>query len=101
MGCGASVVPSATDEQKVEMMNFALKEMMIDIGTTAITKGKEVKVKAPLEKVGKIREFVVKVREAGTKANASLSGGAPASVEKAAGGGGLMGGMAAMASKGA
>lgn len=98
MGCGASVVPAATEEQKKEMMTFALKEMMIDIGTTAITKGAEVKVKAPLDHVGKIREFVKKTREAGTKAKESMSsaGGAEDKAKEVAKSGGMMAGVAAM-----
>lgn len=102
MGCGASVnPPAATDEEKVEMFTFALKEMMIDIGTHAITKGAEVQVKAPLDQVGKIRDSVQKLRDAAVAAKASLSSGGAASdaADKAAAavGGGMMGGLMAKA----
>lgn len=99
MGCGASASVPATDEQKAELMTFALKEMMIAIGTHAITNGKEVKVKAPDSQIGGIREFVTKTRAAATEAKASLAGGgggaeaAAAAVAAKAGGGGMMGSM--------
>jgi len=98
MGCGASVVPPATDEQKVEMMQFALKEMMLAIGTHAITNGKDVKVPAPLDQVGKIRAFVESTRAAAKDAKAkgdSAGDGAAADLVAAKAGalGGMMGGM--------
>lgn len=93
MGCGASVVPPATQEQKVAMMTFALKEMMIDIGTTAIVKGEEVKVKAPLEQLGKIREFVPKLQGAAAEAKEKMSGAGGGASAAAANIGGGMGSM--------
>jgi len=98
MGCGASVVPPATDEQKEEMMQFALKEMMLAIGTHAITNGKDVKVPAPLDQVGKIRAFVESTRAAAKDAKAkgdSAGDGAAADLVAAKAGalGGMMGGM--------
>jgi len=107
MGCGASAQPvPATDEQKVEMMQFAVKEMMITIGTHAITNGKDVNVKAPLDQVGKIREFVTSTRTAAAESKEKMAGGdgkaagaAAAVAEKAGGGmmGGMMGGLAKVA----
>jgi len=102
MGCGASVPVPATDEQKREMMGFALKEMMIAVGTHAITNGKSVTVKAPLDELGNIRTFVENTRKAGVDANQAMSqgghasGAAAALAEKAGGGmmGGMMGGLA-------
>jgi len=107
MGCGASAQPvPATDEQKIEMMQFAVKEMMITIGTHAITNGKDVNVKAPLDQVGKIREFVTSTRAAAAEYKDKMAGGdgkaagaAAAVAEKAGGGmmGGMMGGLAKVA----
>lgn len=103
MGCGASVVPPATDEQKVEMMQFALKEMMLAIGTHAITNGKDIKVPAPLDQVGKIRAFVESTRAAAKDAKAkggSAGDGAAADLAAKAGAlGGIGGGMGAMLGK--
>jgi len=93
------------------MMGFALKEMMITIGTHAISNGKSVTVKAPVDELGSIREFVNKTRQVGVDVNASMSEGGHASAaadklaEKAGGGmmGGMMGGLAkaaAVADKG-
>lgn len=96
MGCGASVVPPATDEEKVEMMTFALKEMMLDVGTHAITNGAQVQVPAPLDQCGKIRESVQKIKDAAAAAKEKLSGGgggAAAAADKAAAAGGALGGM--------
>merc|ERR1719162_2425700 len=81
-------------------MTFALKEMMIDIGTTAIMKGEEVKVAAPVDQLGKVRESVQKFKDAGAAAKESLSGGAGAANKAAAAGGafgGMMGGAIAKA----
>lgn len=103
MGCGASVAPVATPEQKVEMMSMALKEMMIHVGTTAISNGEKVAVKSPLEHVGKIRESVDKIKKAAAASKEALSGGdgkaaaAAAKVPGAGAMGGMMGGFAAKA----
>lgn len=102
MGCGASskAVP-ASDAEKVEMFTFALKEMMIDVGTYAITNGAEVKVAAPVDQVGNIKPFVQKIRDAAAAAKTSLNSGGAASgaADKASSavGGGLMGGVMAKA----
>lgn len=82
MGCGASVPSLATEDQKKEMMQWALKEMMIAIGTHAISNGKDVKVKAPADK---LREFVAKLRKAAE--DAAPKEGEPAGAEKKTGGG--------------
>lgn len=106
MGCGGSQPVPATDVQKTEMMNLALKEMMLAIGTHAINSGKEVKVPAPLDQVGKIRDFVTNIRKAATESKDKMAGGdgkaagaAAAVAEKAGGGmmGGMMGGLAKVA----
>lgn len=69
-------------------MAFALKEMMIAIGTYAITNGKEIKVKAPADK---LREFVDKLRKAAKDA-APKEGEAAEADKKPAGG--MFGGLA-------
>lgn len=101
MGCGASVETAATEAEKAEMFNFALKEMMIHIGTVAITKGEEVQVKAPVDQVGKVRESVAKIRAAAKEAKEKMSGGDGKAANAVNSAGGLLGGAASMLSSAA
>lgn len=103
MGCGASANPPASDAEKMEMMGWALKEMMIDIGTTAITNGDKVQVKAPIDQCGTLRDSVGKIKAAGAAAKEKMSGagGAEDAAAKAANAGGALGGMMGGAMKAA
>lgn len=101
MGCGAGALKEAKAEEKDMICSAAAKEMMTICLAQGMTKGDQIKVKAPPD-VASLRETVKQLRQGGEDLKKSLAGESPEKPkEEAKKEGGMMGMMAGAINKAA